>query len=113
MAPDQTNRLQGTLDMLVLKSLALSELHGLGISAASSESPREHFKSSLARFSGLCIAWKNKGCWSPFEESRKTTGAQIVLADQRGAGNRKRKRSAGPYCPSNDKDARSLLREAS
>jgi len=26
------NRLQGTLDMLVLKSLALAELHGLGIS---------------------------------------------------------------------------------
>lgn len=108
MAPDQTNRLQGTLDMLVLKSLALSELHG-----PSSESPREHFKSSLARFSGLCIAWKNKGCRSPFEESRKTTGAQMVLADQRGAGNWKRKRSAGPYCPSNDKDARSLLRETS
>ena len=32
MAPDQMNRLQGTLDMLVLKSLALAELHGLGIS---------------------------------------------------------------------------------
>ena len=32
MAPDQTNRLQGTPDMLVLKSLALAELHGLGIS---------------------------------------------------------------------------------
>jgi len=32
LAPDQMNRLQGTLDMLVLKSLALAELHGLGIS---------------------------------------------------------------------------------
>lgn len=32
MAPDQTNLLQGTLDMMILKSLALEEMHGLGIS---------------------------------------------------------------------------------
>ena len=32
MAPDQTNLLQGTLDMMVLKSLGLGEMHGLGIS---------------------------------------------------------------------------------
>ncbi len=32
MAPDQTNILQGTLDMMILKSLALAEMHGLGIS---------------------------------------------------------------------------------
>ncbi len=32
MPPDQTNLLQGTLDMMILKSLALTELHGLGIS---------------------------------------------------------------------------------
>jgi PadR family transcriptional regulator, regulatory protein PadR len=32
MAPSQTELLQGTLDMLILKSLALGEMHGLGIS---------------------------------------------------------------------------------
>ena len=32
MALDQTNLLQGTLDMMILKALALGELHGLGIS---------------------------------------------------------------------------------
>jgi PadR family transcriptional regulator, regulatory protein PadR len=32
LAPDQMNLLQGTLDMMVLKSLGLRELHGLGIS---------------------------------------------------------------------------------
>ena len=32
MDPDQTNLLQGTLDMLILKSLALAEMHGQGIS---------------------------------------------------------------------------------
>jgi len=32
LASDQTNLLQGTLDMMILKALALGELHGLGIS---------------------------------------------------------------------------------
>lgn len=32
MTQDQTNLLQGTLDMMILKSLALDQLHGLGIS---------------------------------------------------------------------------------
>src|SRR5881296_459569 len=31
MAEKQTNLLQGTLDVLILKSLALGELHGLGV----------------------------------------------------------------------------------
>ena len=32
MPESQTNLLQGTLDLLILKSLALGEMHGLGIS---------------------------------------------------------------------------------
>ena len=32
MAPDSTNLLQGTLDLLILKALALGDLHGLGVS---------------------------------------------------------------------------------
>lgn len=32
MASKQTNLLQGTLDLLILKTLSLGELHGLGIS---------------------------------------------------------------------------------
>jgi transcriptional regulator len=32
MSDTQTNLLQGTLDLLILKALALGELHGLGIS---------------------------------------------------------------------------------
>jgi len=32
MAKQSTNLLQGTLDLLILKSLALGELHGLGVS---------------------------------------------------------------------------------
>ncbi len=32
MSPVQTELLQGTLDMLIMKALALGEMHGLGIS---------------------------------------------------------------------------------
>jgi transcriptional regulator len=32
LAPDQTNLLQGTLDMMILKALAPGDLHGLGVS---------------------------------------------------------------------------------
>ena len=32
MTDEQTNLLQGTLDMMILKSLATGELHGLGVS---------------------------------------------------------------------------------
>jgi len=32
VSPEQTNLLQGTLDLMVLKALALEEMHGLGIS---------------------------------------------------------------------------------
>jgi PadR family transcriptional regulator, regulatory protein PadR len=32
MSPKQTNLLQGTLDLLILKALSTGELHGLGIS---------------------------------------------------------------------------------
>ena len=31
MEPAQTNLLQGTLDLLILKTLSLGELHGLGV----------------------------------------------------------------------------------
>jgi PadR family transcriptional regulator PadR len=31
VAPSQTTLLQGTLDLLILKALALQELHGLGV----------------------------------------------------------------------------------
>jgi len=58
--------------------------------------------------------WQNKGCGSPFGESRKTTGAQILQAEQRGApatGNGNE--ALRPYCASNFTDTRSLLRETS
>jgi PadR family transcriptional regulator, regulatory protein PadR len=44
MPGNQTNLLQGTLDLLILKTLALGEMHGLGISRRIEQVTRETFK---------------------------------------------------------------------
>jgi len=41
---EQTNLLQGTLDVMILKALALEELHGLGISRRISQITRGTFQ---------------------------------------------------------------------
>ena len=43
MPPAQTNLLQGTLDLLILKALALGELHGLGVSRRIDQITRRTF----------------------------------------------------------------------
>jgi PadR family transcriptional regulator PadR len=42
--PVQTNLLQGTLDLLILKALALGEMHGLGISRRIEQMTRGTFQ---------------------------------------------------------------------
>ena len=42
MGGKQTNLLQGTLDLLILKALGTGELHGLGFRGASTRSRRGH-----------------------------------------------------------------------
>src|SRR5262252_7701739 len=65
LAPDQNNLLQGTLDMMILKALALGELHGLGVSRRIEQITQGTFQVKPARSSRLCIAWKNEAGWSP------------------------------------------------
>lgn len=61
MEQNQTNLLQGTLDLLILKALGDGEFHGLGFRAESSRSRKAHFRSSPARFSQPFIAWRRPG----------------------------------------------------
>ena len=44
LASDPTNLLHGTLDMMILKALALTEMHGLGISRRIEQITKGHFK---------------------------------------------------------------------
>jgi len=78
LAPDQTNLLQGTLDMMVLKSLALLEMHGLGISRRIGQITKGTFQVKPARSSRLCIVWKKKAGWFPIGEGRKTSDVPSI-----------------------------------
>jgi len=44
MTPEHTSLLQGTLDLLILKSLALQEMHGLGIARRTEQITRGTFQ---------------------------------------------------------------------
>ena len=44
MSAEQTNLLQGTLDLMILKALALEEMHGLGISGRIEQITKGTFK---------------------------------------------------------------------
>lgn len=64
MAPSQTELLQGTLDRLILKFLALGEMHGLGVSRAHRAGYARHFSgearpafSRAAQVGGGRLAW--------------------------------------------------------
>ena len=81
MPLDQTNLLQGTLEMMILKALALVEMHGLGISRRIEQITQ---RSSPSRSSRPCIVWKDKAGWSPIGESQKT----IVALSITGSGSR-------------------------
>ena len=50
MKPEPTTLLQGTLDLLILKSLVAGEMHGLGIS-------RRIQQSRICKKKFLVIAW--------------------------------------------------------
>ena len=80
MTPEQTDLLQGTLDMMILKALALDEMHGLGISAALSRSRRERFRSSLVRSSLHCTEWKRKDGSPESGDRPKTIDAPSITA---------------------------------
>ena len=58
MSAKQTNLLQGTLDLLILKALGTGELHGLGISRRIEQITQGTFLVNPARCSLPCTAWK-------------------------------------------------------
>ena len=114
MAPDQTNLLQGTFDMMILKSLALAEMHGLGISRRIEQITKGTFQVKPGSLFPALHRMEEQGWLVSFWESRKQPTRQILQADQRGApatGNGNE--ALGPDRASNDTDARSLSRETS
>jgi PadR family transcriptional regulator PadR len=59
-AAPQSDLLQGTLDLLILKALALQELHGMGISRRITQITNETFDVKAALCFLRSIAWNRQ-----------------------------------------------------
>jgi hypothetical protein len=52
---------QGTLDMLLLKILALEPMNGFAVSQRLSKSPVTFYRSATGPYIQLCTSWNRKG----------------------------------------------------
>jgi len=87
MPHSPTNLLQGTLDLLILKSLALGELHGLGVSRRVEQLTRGTFDvgpgslfPALHRLEGS--GWLSSR-WGVSENNRKAKYYRLTAAGRR------------------------------
>jgi transcriptional regulator len=87
MTSEQTNLLQGTLDLLILKSLALGELHGLGVSRRIEQITRGTFDvgpgSLFPALHRLEAAGRLASRWAPSENNRRAKYYTLTPAGRR------------------------------
>src|SRR5712691_5238082 len=87
MPSNQTNLLQGTLDLLILKTLALGEMHGLGISRRIEQVTRETFKvkpgSLFPALHRMQEAGWLESSWGESENNRRAKYYQLTKAGRR------------------------------
>jgi transcriptional regulator len=90
MGDNQTNLLQGTLDLLVLKALALGELHGLGISRRIEQMTRGTFQvkpgSLFPALHRMEEAGWLKAVWGESENNRKAKYYKLTKAGEKQLG---------------------------
>jgi len=87
MAPDQTPLLQGTLDLLILKSLALQEMHGLGIAKRVEQITRETFQVKPGSLFPALHRMEEEGwivsSWGESENNRRAKYYRLTRAGRR------------------------------
>jgi transcriptional regulator len=75
MAHDQTDLLQGTLELMILKTLSLEPLHGWGISVRIREASREVFQVNQGSLYPALQRMKSRGWirseWRTTENNRR------------------------------------------
>jgi PadR family transcriptional regulator PadR len=83
----QTNLLQGTLDLLILKALALGELHGLGVSRRIEQITRGTFQvkpgSLFPALHRMAEAGWLTSSWGESENNRRAKYYRLSRAGQR------------------------------
>ena len=87
MSPQPTNVLQGTLDLLILKSLNAGEMHGLGISRRIAQVTNGAFDvkagSLFPALHRMEQAGYLKSSWGESENNRKAKFYQLTAAGRR------------------------------
>ncbi len=90
MRDSQTNLLQGTLDLLILKTLALEELHGLGISRRIEQITRGTFQVKPGSLFPALHRMEEAGWlsseWGESEHNRRAKYYQLTKAGRRQLG---------------------------
>jgi PadR family transcriptional regulator, regulatory protein PadR len=87
MAPEQMELLQGTLDMLILKTLALGEMHGLGISRRIEQITRGTFEVKPGSLFPALHRMEEEGwlssTWGESENNRRAKYYRLTKAGRR------------------------------
>jgi transcriptional regulator len=87
MAQEQTPLLQGTLDLLILKSLALQEMHGLGIARRVSQITKETFQVKPGSLFPALHRMQEEGwltsTWGESENNRRAKYYRLTKAGRR------------------------------
>ena len=90
MAPEQMELLQGTLDMLILKVLALSEMHGLGIARRIEQVTRGTFEVKPGSLFPALHRMEERGWlsseWGESENNRRAKYYRLTKAGRRHLG---------------------------
>jgi PadR family transcriptional regulator PadR len=87
MPPSQTELLQGTLDMLILKTLALEEMHGLGISRRIEQITKGTFQVKAGSLFPALHRMEEEGwicsAWGESENNRRAKYYKLTKAGRR------------------------------
>jgi PadR family transcriptional regulator, regulatory protein PadR len=87
VAPESTNLLQGTLDLMILKALALEEMHGLGISRRIEQITQGPFKVGPGSLFPALHKMEESGwltsSWGESENNRKAKYYKLTKAGRK------------------------------
>ena len=87
MTQDQTNLLQGTLDVMILKSLVLSERHGLGIARRIEQITKGTFQVKPGSLFPALHRMEEQGwltsAWGESENNRRAKYYKLTAAGRR------------------------------
>jgi PadR family transcriptional regulator, regulatory protein PadR len=87
LPPDPANLLQGTLDVMILKSLALTEMHGLGIARRIEQITKGTFQVKPGSLFPSLHRMEQEGwltaAWGEFENNRRAKYYKLTAGSRR------------------------------